>query len=105
MELLSTVTDQPANVGELQELPIQGWSRDADPVNNRLFFICTPHRLRLGPAKETTAQDIYFELSTFYTFTPYDSHKAHTSPLPTTTRLEYFEEEEEVSGLTVRLPV
>ena len=63
------------------------------------FKSAPPHRL-LGLAKEATAQDIYFELSTFYTFTPYDSHKAHTSPLPGSIILYiqrsglYFEEEE-----------
>ena len=34
-------TVQPANLCGLQQLPIQGWSRDVDPVNNRLFLICT----------------------------------------------------------------
>ena len=73
MGLLSTVTDQPVNVEELQELPIQGWSRDADPLNNRLFLICTTAQAPIL-AKEATAQDIYFGLSSFYTFTPYDTY-------------------------------
>ena len=74
----ATITDQPANVGELQELPIQGWSRDADPVNKRLFWICTTAQAPIGLAKKATAQDIYFGLRTFYTFLYSTTHTKHT---------------------------
>ena len=86
MELLSTVTDQPANIGELQELPIQGWSRDVDPVNSRLFLMqCVFNLHHLGLAKEATAQDIYFGLSTFRTL--YTLRLTQSTHI-TTTRLD-----------------
>ena len=88
---------------ELQELPIWGRSRDADPVNNRLFLICTTAQAPRQGGDPT--RHLFRTKHLVHISTPYDLHKAHTSPLPGSLILYiyiqmselYFEEEKDPS--------